>query len=423
MNKYLKLLTRLTDQPLMISESKLMVITENVVIPLLLGNRDSIENLPSMSMARPSMRGEASAPALGVIEVFDSLVSKNASAASGMTSYESLSNRIDSAITAGVETLIFYIDSPGGEAFGLFPLTDKIRNLSSQGISTIAFTDGMMTSAAYAIGAACEKVYAVESSLIGSIACLMTHIDTSLKDKTEGKTYTILRSKSEKALGDSHTPLNEETLTKMRGRLASLDGMFNNDIVLSRKNLTLEKIIALKGSEFLAETALELGLVDKVVSSFDTLLTDLTSPVTLPLTQNKKGTYMSDSTDTTVLMLLSEEKANTARLTAELNTLTVELATIASSTAATAKSEIIALMETADKLRLPASMVIERLKADSSIEVSKAIMSAIAVHTQPKLDSSSEDLSTLAAESDADKTSLLKAAYSAATGIKQLPKA
>ena len=419
MNKYLKLLTRLTDQPLMISESKLIVITENVVIPLLLGNRDSIENLPSMSLARPSMRGETSAPALGVIEVFDSLVSKNASAASGMTSYESISNQIDSAITAGVGTLIFYIDSPGGEAFGLFPLTDKIRNLSSRGISTIAFTDGMMTSAAYAIGAACKKVYAVESSLIGSIACIMTHIDTSIKDKTEGKSYTILRSKSEKALGDSHTPLNEETLTKMRGMLASLDSMFNNDVVSSRKSLTLESVIALKGSEFLAETALELNLIDKVVSSFDSLLTDLTSP----LTQNKKGTYMSDSPDTTVLMLLSEEKANTARLTAELNTLTAELATIAGSTAATAKSEIITLMETADKLRLPASMVIERLKADSSIEVSRAIMSAIAVHTQPKLDSSSENLSTLAAEIDADKTSTLRAAYAAATGTKPQTKA
>ena len=156
--KYGRLLTRLYNQPLAIAQSKLDVLTSEVTLKLLSG-----EHPASIGNASKDAAIESSA----VIRVFDSLVSKNGGGDSGSTSYEFVTSQVNSAIAAGNTELKFYIDSPGGEVSGLFGLAAFIASLPEQyGIKTVAVTDGMATSAAYVLAAACQTIYATSSSII-----------------------------------------------------------------------------------------------------------------------------------------------------------------------------------------------------------------------------------------------------------------
>ena len=65
-----------------------------------------------------------------------------------------------------VETIIFHIDSPGRVVGGVEELARKISNLKKP---TIAYTDGMMCSAAYWLGSSADRVIASPSPTVGPI--------------------------------------------------------------------------------------------------------------------------------------------------------------------------------------------------------------------------------------------------------------
>ena len=427
--KYLRLLSRLEGACLLISEDKLRLITEKVTLPLILGETEQIEKLPVNSLRIPRDRNAMSISQgqqkLGVIEVFDSLVSKDASAASGMTSYQDIAMQIDRAIEFGYTQLIFNLDSPGGEAAGLFSLTDKIRKLSSQGIRTIGYADGMATSAGYAILAACSEVYATETTILGSIAALMVHVDVSERDKTDGKTYTIFRSKAEKALGDSHSPLTEQAVNKITTLLDTMDTAFNNDILKSR-GISITQIKSMKGSEFMAEKALELKLIDKIVSGFDeTLLL-----VSKPKSQNPKGGRMTLEEAETKIVILEAEKVAFEASISDLNTkLEVAQGVISagasfesqlSAALSAQKNEIAAYLTTATTLRIDASKAVGILSDSSSVSAALENMKVVAKYAAPVISGSADLQSTVILSADeqssADKKAAAIAAYNKATG-------
>ena len=84
MNKHHRLLTRLINTPLAISQDKLEVISSNVSLKLLAG-----QALDS-GVAAPTDKTVATEGKTSVINVFDSLVSKGGAGESGFTSYSSI---------------------------------------------------------------------------------------------------------------------------------------------------------------------------------------------------------------------------------------------------------------------------------------------------------------------------------------------
>lgn len=287
MKNYFNLLRRASGTPLFIAEDKLTIITENVLLPMVLGmavNKNWEEpkekaeiRSQSIKMFTGDSRQQAKAKPgvndFAVITVFDTLTAKNDPWASGGTSYANIKKNIDTAIADGYQNLMFYIDSPGGEAQGLFELTSYIRTLSEKEIFTASFTDGYATSAAYAIPAATDIILATQSSISGSIASILVHLDTSKADANAGRTYTIVRSKPDKAIPDSKTPLSDAGLAKLTNLVDKFDSMFNNDIVASRANLSVQDLIDMRGADYLAEDAIKLGLIDGIVSDINSAAT------------------------------------------------------------------------------------------------------------------------------------------------------
>lgn len=413
---YVNILSRLDGAAVLLSESKLRIITEAVTIPLLLNDRDSIANVPSLihdpGKAELSYgysdSYKPSPEDIYQINVFDSLVSKNASAGSGMTSYERIASRLDGAVARGFKRILFYIDSPGGEATGLFGLTSKIRDLRAKGIETIGYADNA-TSAAYAILAATQKAYAAPTAVLGSIAAIMAHVETSKRDAAQGLTYTIFRSKEEKALADSRTPLSDTAKQKITTMLETLDIAFNNDVVMSRPNLTIKAIKEMKGSEFMAEEALKLGLIDGLAINLDAV-------VNSKFSHKPAGVKME--LEELKAKLEAAEKQN-ASLTAQITELqlSVEKATTDE------RTRCLTILETVATLNLSADLAKSHISAGYDVNLSQDTLKQIASMKTESLATIGNGASAtvhLEEGTRQNNAPTLRAAFAKATGRKDL---
>lgn len=337
---YSRILSRLLNTPLAISQDKLDIITANVSLKLLAG--ESIPSLDADVSSKSISLATESTPTIGVIPVFDSLVARNGAGDSGSTSYASISSAIDSAIADKVDTIVFNIGSPGGEVEGLFELASKINSLPSLGIRTISVATGNMASAAYVLGAAAQEVYATEASIVGSIGVIMTMVNTMAADKKNGIEYTILRSKDEKALGNPHEPMSKKAMTDAKGMLAKLDTIMNETVNSFRPNLSIEKIVSMKGNTVLGKEAADIGLTDGIVSSLQEVISSISTKNSIK--SLKQGANMATTTSA---------DAEIAALKAQLAEATQQLAATTANAAKAEQERFNAILNTANTLGIP----------------------------------------------------------------------
>lgn len=361
MSDYHRLLSRLYNVPLAISQDKLEVISSEVTLKLLAGQA------LARGIAEPTSKEVSSSDKIAVIKVFDSLVSKGGAGESGFTSYEGITRQIKSAISEGVSKIGFYIDSPGGEAFGVFPLSNLIASLpTTYGIETFSFTDGAMHSAAYAIGSATQRIYATASSSVGSIGTLITLVDATKATEKAGYSYTILRSKPEKALGSPVEGYSEAAIAKYQAMLEEMDTLFNEAVSSQRALLSIENIIDMKGASFMSNKGLELNLIDSIVASFDEVLS--IESKSSSLNQPKRGKTMT----------LEELKAQLSAKEQELATMQTQVTGLVAKAIADERVRCTDILSAANTLKISQEQAIKRINAGTSKEDSLEIFTAIA---------------------------------------------
>lgn len=344
---------------------KAVVLTENISVRLALGQ--ALET----GVASPTQKDiPDTANKIGIIKVFDSLVSKGGAGESGFTSYEEIKNQIQNLITygknytpynkeqyigKGVTKIVFYIDSPGGEALGMEGIVNYIASLPSLGIQTFSFTDGMATSAAYGIALATQKIYSMSTAKTGSIGTILTLMDVTKRDEQQGIKYLIMRSKEEKAMYNPHEVVSKEIAKKAEEEMMLLDNAFNSLANKYRPNLSIEKIISLKGNAFYGEEALSLGLVDKLVSGFDEVL----SLEGISTTKQRKGNF-----------IMNEEEIlrQNAELKAQLAALQVSADTSAKTLMAAERERVSKLTLAANELKIPQDRLTKAIDSGISYE-------------------------------------------------------
>ncbi len=99
-------------------------------------------------------------------------------------------------VDPSVKAIVLAIDSPGGTVDGTVDIARLVYE--SRGIKPIvAYTDGLMASAAYWIGSATDKVYiGNDATLVGSIGVVATHTDMSKAQEMQGvKTTEVYAGK------------------------------------------------------------------------------------------------------------------------------------------------------------------------------------------------------------------------------------
>lgn len=203
--------------------------------------------------------GVATIPVRGVIAPHASMVN-DVSQPKG-TSIEAIRADINFAVAAGVDRIAFDIDSPGGFTAGVAELHDEIRALD---VPTVAYTTGMMASAAYWIGCACDEVYATRAANVGSIGVYSAVYDQSARAEKEGVRAVVVKTGPAKGIGVPGAEITEEQVAVIQDQVDAIGAMFFEAVSETRgiTGNTLDR--ATTGASFIASKAKDLGLIDGI---------------------------------------------------------------------------------------------------------------------------------------------------------------
>ncbi|CCK81205.1 S49 family peptidase [Desulfobacula toluolica] len=184
-------------------------------------------------------------------------------------SYDLIRNQVEAAINdPAVKAIALKIFSPGGLVTGCKELADFIFDAGKKK-HIYAYADGLMCSAAYWIGSAARHIAAPVTASVGSIGVRTVHVDWSKWNENAGLNFTHLTAGTYKALGNEDEPLSKQAKDYFQTRLDHLYTIFVDSVARNR-GVDAEKALAMAdGKVFLAEEALEKGLIDRVEQDFE----------------------------------------------------------------------------------------------------------------------------------------------------------
>ena len=212
--------------------------------------------------------GVAILPVDGVIAKRMNLFSK----ISGGCSTEIVGQEFDKAMADPlVKSIILLIDSPGGTVDGTPELAAKIFGARDSGKKCVAYTDGMMASAAYWIGSACHEAYcSSEVCIIGSIGVVTSHVDISGAEAKAGIKTTEIYSGQYKRIASQYGPLTKEGRAVIQEQLDHVYKVFVDNVALHR-GVTADQVLTdmADGRIFQGSQAVAAGLVDGVSTLSD----------------------------------------------------------------------------------------------------------------------------------------------------------
>ncbi len=201
-----------------------------------------------------------------------------------------------------VQSVLLVIDSPGGTVDGTQELADLIYSGKAQK-QVVAYSDGMIASAAYWIGSAADAIYISGDTVeVGSIGVVATHIDSSKFDEMIGDKYTEITAGKYKRIASAHSPLTDEGRRYIQDQVDHIYTAFVGDVARNR-NISIEQALSMAdGKIFIGKQAVEVGLVDGV-ATFDQLINMMAAGA-----PDIKRTKITKKEEETVVMDINELK-------------------------------------------------------------------------------------------------------------------
>ena len=222
----LHLASRIMGTPLLIARSKLDVIL--AVLGPRLGLPVADAALPVGDSQHAEPRRCAAPPGIAVIPIHGTLVrrTQGLEAASGLTSYEAIGAQLDAALAdPAIHGILLEVDSPGGEAGGVFELAERIR--AADAVKPVwALAADSAFSAAYALAASASQLALTRTAGVGSIGVIALHVDQSLRDAQQGFRYTAITAGKYKNDFSPHAPLDPQAAERLQAEVDRLYGMF-----------------------------------------------------------------------------------------------------------------------------------------------------------------------------------------------------
>ena len=176
----------------------------------------------------------------------------------------------DAVADQAVTQIILSIDSPGGHVAGTKELADDVR-IAAQSKTVIAQIEDLGASAALWVASQATKIYANATAEVGSIGVVAVLHDTSKAFEREGVKVIVVSTGEKKGAGAAGTEITESIIADVQSKVDALNKFFVEGVATGR-NLSVETVQEIAtGETFLAEKALELGLIDAVQSMDATL--------------------------------------------------------------------------------------------------------------------------------------------------------
>jgi signal peptide peptidase SppA len=220
--------------------------------------------VPAVMPASPEV---AAPPGIAVIPIHGTLVRRTLGleAASGLMSYGEIGTRLDAALAdPAVFGILLDVDSPGGEAGGVFELAERIR--AADAVKPVwAIAADSAFSAAYAIACAASHLAVTRTGGVGSVGVIAMHVDQSVRDAQQGYRYTAITAGRHKNDFSPHEPLDHEALVRLQAEVDRLYGLFVGPVAAMR-GLDPDAVRATEAGLFFGEEAIASGLADAVAS-------------------------------------------------------------------------------------------------------------------------------------------------------------
>lgn len=205
---------------------------------------------------------------IGVIEVNGPLVNKATmwDAVCGGCSYESILEQATELLEMGAETIVMSIDSPGGEAYGVFIAAQELKKMCNESSARLlGYVDGTCASAAYALACVCDEIVSNPYSEVGSIGVLISLCDSSEYMKNEGLKPIYISAGKEKIPYTEDGAFKKSFLDDLQVKVDYLYQEFVKH-VSDNIGMTEEEVKSTEAKTFVAKDALSLGLINKIMS-------------------------------------------------------------------------------------------------------------------------------------------------------------
>ena len=194
----------------------------------------------------------------------------------GGTSYTQLKEDFTYLVESGAKTIAFMTDSPGGEAHGLFPTAQYMRDLAdANGVKILSFTDGMSASAGYGLTSIADEIIVSPGSEVGSIGVVVRLMNDSKALEKEGYERSFVYAGGSKVPYADDGSFRPDFISDIQSKVDSLYVEFT-EFVANQRNLSVDSVKSTEARTFLPKEAAELGLIDHVmtVESFYNYLAD-----------------------------------------------------------------------------------------------------------------------------------------------------
>jgi signal peptide peptidase SppA len=152
-----------------------------------------------------------------------------------LQSYENLSRVLRSAHRdPRVRGILMDVDSPGGEADGVFDLADEI-GAAAKTKPVWAIANHAALSAAYLLASAADRIWTTKTAALGSLGVVALHRDQSEQDTHEGLRYTYLYRGDRKIDANPHAPLTPEARASIQNVVDRVYGMLIDQVARQRR--------------------------------------------------------------------------------------------------------------------------------------------------------------------------------------------
>lgn len=265
-------------QPWFTTEENLATIA-SIVAARLGGNLPTPEDLASRLASAQTTAGPRGGArvqgAVGVIPVYGTLMARANlfTEFSGGATYQSIGRAFREAMAdESIGSIVFDIDSPGGEVLGCDELASEIRNARGRK-PMVAVANGLMASAAYYLGCQADEIVASPSAVVGSIGCVTVHMEESRGLDEAGITVNIFRNPAAKYEGNPYEALSDEGRAHIQERTDDYADAFRASVAKAR-GVTAAAVKAGygEGRALTAKRAHAAGLVDRIATLDDTIV-------------------------------------------------------------------------------------------------------------------------------------------------------
>jgi protease-4 len=164
---------------------------------------------------------------------------------------------------SSVKAIILHIDSPGGGAAASQEIYHEVVRVGKQK-KIIASVESVGASGAYYIASGCDKIYANDASVVGSIGVIMEWTNYGDLMKWAKLKSVVIHAGELKDAGDPERDLTPKEEAYFQSLVDNMYGQFVHDVAAGR-HTTDDKIRPLAtGQVWTGEQSVPLGLVDKI---------------------------------------------------------------------------------------------------------------------------------------------------------------